>query len=143
MSSVDQYLAKAEDLKSRAQGDNSPITRALFESLAVNYLRLADYEKEHQLAVRQKAWNRMAREHSWCCECGDPIPSSNREMDFGANLCVLCYGGLNARLSRLHDLALADPDFHRITKQPSVGRPWPARSLRRSLRGALRFAGLR
>ena len=137
----DQYRAKAEELTVRAQGENCVITRALLESLAVNYLHLADHEKEHRLEVREKAWKKKVRQNGRCGECGVPIPYSSRDMYFGANLCVLCYRGLNARLSRLHDLALADPDFHRIIKRPTAGRSWPARSLRRSLRGALRFAG--
>jgi RNA polymerase-binding transcription factor DksA len=116
MPSLDHYRAKAEELTTKSQSEDSAINRALFEGLAQSYLRLAHLEEKHQREVRQKAWAHSASETGWHCECGHSISLSEREIYFTTRRCIHCNQVAHERLSRLYDLASSDPDF---TDQPN------------------------
>jgi RNA polymerase-binding transcription factor DksA len=111
MSSLDQYRAKARELKAKSQSEDSAINRAVFEGLAQSYIRLAHLEENHQREVRQMAWAHSASETGWSCKCGHPISLSEREIYFTTRRCMRCNQATNQRLSRLYDLASSDPSF--------------------------------
>jgi hypothetical protein len=100
MSSLDQFRTKAEELMTKAQQETSFITRALFEGLAASYLRLAEHEARRQIQNREGAWNALARENGWRCECGEPIPYCDRDRYFESRLCADCYRSLGEHMSR-------------------------------------------
>lgn len=99
MSSLDQFRTKAEELMAKAQQETSFISRALFEGLAASYLRLAEHEARRQIQNREGAWNGLARENGWRCECGESIPYCDRDQYFETKLCADCYKSLGKRQS--------------------------------------------
>jgi hypothetical protein len=100
MSSLDQFRTKAEELMVKAEQETSFITRALFEGLAASYLRLAEHEARRQIQNREGAWNDLARENGWRCECGEAIPYCDRDQYFETKMCADCYRSLGEHLSR-------------------------------------------
>jgi hypothetical protein len=122
MSSLDQYRAKARELRVKSQSEDSAINRAVFEGLAQSYVRLAHLEENHQREVRHRAWLHSASETGWSCECGHPISSSEREIYFTTRRCMRCNQATNRRLSQLYDLASSDPSFASEPSNDDSGR---------------------